>query len=141
MKKFVFFLFLMSILSGCGGGGGRSDPPVTIVLRGSLTLGAAQGGLGGGGNPAPSGVVKVTELNKSATITNSNNGLYSITDVPVGGNYTVDVTDPQGTQVFHVVCGISIPDSTNMTINSQSGGTCVRGSGNIGELVLDITTD
>lgn len=140
MKKFVFFLFLMSILSGCGGGGGRSDPAVTIILRGVLTLGAAQGGQAGQGNPSPSGQVTITELNKTATITSANPGFYSITDVPVGGDYTVHVTDANSPTI-NVTCPISIPDSTTMTIGTPTGGTCARGSGNIGELVLNITTD
>lgn len=139
MKKFVFFIFLMSVLSGCGGGGGRNDPEVTVILKGILTIGATNGGQG---NPANSGQVKINELDKTATITSANPGAYSITDVPVGGNYTIHVTDTNGfNPTVNVTCGISIPDSTTLTVNSSSGGTCTRGTGNIGELVLNISTE
>lgn len=138
MKKLAFFLFLTVIVSGCGGGG-RDDDDVTILLRGILTLGATQGGQG---NPAPSGVVAITQLNKSDTITSADLGAYSISGVPVGGNYTVQVTDTDGNNpTINVTCEISIPDSITLTVNSQNGGTCVRGNSNIGELVLNITTD
>lgn len=136
MKRFVFILFLTLILSGCGGGG-RGDDEVTIVLRGILTIGVTQGGQG---NPATSGQVAVTQLNKSDTITQPDNGAYSISGVPVEGNYTIQVSDANNPLV-NVTCGISIPDSTTLTVNSQSGGTCVVESGNIGELVLNITTN
>ncbi|TAJ97919.1 MAG: hypothetical protein EPO39_18845 [Candidatus Manganitrophaceae bacterium] len=140
MKKFVFFLFLMSILPGCGGGGGRSDPAVTIILRGILTNGVALGGQNGGGNPAQSGTVTISSLGKTATITQANPGAYSITDVPVGGNYTVVASEPNN-PLADVTCGISIPDSTTITVDSQTNGTCVAGTGNIGELILNITTN
>ncbi len=137
MKRLAFFLFAMFILSGCGGGGGRDDDDVTIILRGVLTQGTTQGGQG---NPATSGEVAITELNKRDTVESSSLGAYSISGVPVGGNYTVRVTDTNSPTV-NVTCGISIPDSTTLTVNSQSGGTCVPGSGNIGELVLNITIE
>lgn len=136
MKRLGFFLFLSVILSGCGGGG-RGDDDVTIILRGLLTIGVTQGGQG---NPAASGEVTITQLNKTDTLTQPDNGIYSISGVPVGGDYTVQVTD-QNNPVVNVTCGISIPDSTTLTVTSQNGGTCVPGSGNIGELVLNITTD
>jgi len=137
MKKTIFVLSLFALLAGCGGGG--SNQP-TITLKGSLTQGVAQGGQGGNGNPATSGTVTITELNKSASVTSAAPGVYSIPDVPVGGNYTVHVTEPNSPTV-NVTCPISIPDSTTLTIGTASGGTCTRGSGNIGDLVLDIATD
>ncbi|NKE70940.1 hypothetical protein [Candidatus Manganitrophus noduliformans] len=136
MKRLAFFLFLMVSISGCGGGG-RDNDDVTIILRGILTQGTTQGGQG---NPATSGEVAITELNKSDTVESSSLGAYSISGVPVGGNYTVRVTDTNSPTV-NVTCEISIPDSTTLTVTSQSGGTCVAGSANIGELALNITIE
>lgn len=136
MKRLAF-LFLLIILSGCGGGGGRGDDGVTITLKGLLTIGVTQGGQG---NPAASGEVTITELNKTDSLTQPDIGIYSISGVPVGGNYTVQVSDLNN-PIVNVTCRISIPDSTTLTVNSQSGGTCVPRSGNIGELVLNIATD
>lgn len=136
MKKWAFFVFMMFILSGCGGGGRGGDDP-TIILSGILTV----GGTGGGqGNPATSGEVTIVELNKTDSLIPPDNGVYRISGVPIGGNYTVRVTD-QNNQLINVTCDISIPDSTTLNVTSEDGGTCVPGSANIGELVLNITTN
>lgn len=139
MKKTIFALSLFALLAGCGGGD-RNGSQATITLKGTLTQGVAQGGQGGNGNPATSGTITITELNKSASVTSAVPGAYSIPDVPVGGNYTVHVTEPNSPTV-DVTCAISIPESTTLTIGAQSGGTCTQGSGNVGDLILNIATD
>lgn len=137
MKKLGFFLFAILVLDGCGGGGDRGDDGITVILRGTVTQGAAGPTQG---NPVTSGEVTIQELNRTDTIEVANPGIFSFSNVPAEGrSYTVQYSDPNA-QFVNVTCEISIPDSTTLNVTSENGGTCAVGNGGIGELVLDITT-
>lgn len=136
MKRIVLALFLGLVLAGCGGGGSRGGDNVTITLQGTVFQGDQQGGLGGGGNPLAGATVTVVQLNRAATTPIG--GGYSIPDVPVGGNYTVTVTE-QNNALVNASCAISIPDSTTLTVTGSTGGTCTRVPSAAGILALNIT--
>ncbi|MBI3804366.1 MAG: carboxypeptidase regulatory-like domain-containing protein [Nitrospirae bacterium] len=133
MKRSLLFFLLGWALVGCGGGNSGSD--VTITLAGTVTQGATSGGQG---NPAPSAVVTINETHQSATITSANNGTYSIGSVPVGGTFTVQVTEPNNA-LINVSCGIRIPDSTTIQVTSSPDVCSAGTSPAIGTLILNIT--
>ncbi|MFY9271000.1 MAG: hypothetical protein WAO55_14760 [Candidatus Manganitrophaceae bacterium] len=134
MKKSALILFLILLLSGCGGGG-RGNNEIGITLTGTVSQGAVSGGQG---NPVPSATVTIPELNKSDEITQTDGGRYAISGIPIGGTFTVRVTDPN-TQTVDVTCGITIPNSTTLTVTSNSTACSVGTSSGAGELVLNIT--
>jgi hypothetical protein len=137
MKKLAFLLFLMLILSGCGGGG-RGDDEITIILRGLVTQGTAGPTQG---NPVTSGEVTIQELNRTDEIEVANPGVYSISNVPAEErSYTVQYSDPNA-QFISVTCGITIHDTTSIEITSNPQACSIGTPNSLGELVLNITAD
>lgn len=134
MKKRIFFLPVVALLWGCGGG--SSTPGVTVTLSGLVENGNAQTGQP---QPAIGVTVTVTDLGKSSDITSANPGNYSISGIPVGGSYTVTAAPDQPGQTATVTCKINIPDSKTLNVTDSGGGACVKGAGSSGQLVLNVT--
>ena len=135
MKKLVFFLLLLTFLQGCGGGGG--DESITVILEGIANQVTGQGGQT---TPALGAIIKVVELNKSDEVTQNKvpQGSYTITGVPVGGTYTVNITT-SFINLVDINCTIQIPNTSTLTITNDGNGACVAGASAPGVLVMNIT--
>ncbi len=133
-KKLVLLLILLIPLGACSSGGDGSTT-VTITLTGKVTNGVPGGGQG---NPATGITVTVTNIPKSSKATGTD-GLYSISDIPAAGDYTVEAEDANAGGFAKITCTINIADSVTMNVTNDGGNGGQAACTKNGTMVLNIT--